>query len=622
MHDDHRTDREPTTTFELLGRLEVRKGGERVDLGPPKQRLVLALLLSRAGSVVPVDRLTEALWEGNPPRTARKNLQIYVAALRKIVGNRIRYVASGYVLDVEPEEFDLLRLERYATAGRRLLRDGDLPGAVAALDGAIRCWHGIPLTEFAGVPIAVNESDRLAARFLSAYEDWAEGQVALGHYAEVLDGIDEVAGRHPFRERLGVAKMTALAGCGRTAEALAYYDEIRQRMARELGIQPSPVLTALYQRILAGQSQPGPGGLSRATNGLPRDLPDFVGRRDELNHLVDLLDAGGPAVDVVVLTGPAGVGKTVTAIRTARRLDGRFADGVMFVPLRARDGRPRPIHEVTVGLLRQLGYSGASPPPGEAVPLWRAWLAERRMLLVLDGAMDEDSVRALLPGLGDSRVLVTSRLKLSGLDAVCRVALAELSTMECLDLLGRMVGAGRVVSDRYAAERLVEQCGRLPLAVRVLGTKLAMLPHIPISRYAERLADDQALFAELAAGDLSVQACLDDWIGSIAPPPRESLRQLACMPRPVFGRDEVVTALGAGTGSVDRTIATLLEASLLFVPDPEVAAHQEMYGMSALLRRYVRALMTAPPRAAAAAAIPARPPEHRPGTGSARPTGP
>jgi DNA-binding SARP family transcriptional activator len=596
MHDDYRTDRRPTTTFELLGRLEVTTDGSQIDLGPPKQRLVLALLLSRAGSVVPVDRLTEALWEENPPRTARKNLQIYVAALRKIVGNRIRYVASGYVLHVEPEEFDLARFERHAMAGRRLLREGDLLGAVKALDVAIRCWHGVPLTEFANVPAAARESDRLAAKFLSVYEDWAEGQVELGHYAEVLDGIDEIASRHPYRERLGVAKMTALAGCGRTAEALAYYDEVRQQMARELGIQPSPVLTALYQRILAGQSQPGPhhpGSRPRTANGQPRDLPDFVGRRDQLNHLVELLDVDGPAVDVVVLTGQAGAGKTVTAIRAARRLDGRFADGVMFVPLRARDGRPHPSHEVTVGLLRQLGYSGVSPPLAEAVSLWRAWLSERRMLVVLDGAMDEDTVRALLPGLGDSRVLVTSRLKLSGLDAVSRVELGELSTMECLDLLGRMIGAGRVLSDRHAAERLVDHCGRLPLAVRVLGTKLAMLPHIPIGRYAERLADDRALFAELAAGDLSVQACLDDWIGSLPPPRQESLRQLARMPHPVFGRDEVVAALGDGPGSVERSIAALLEASLLFVPDVEVAAHREMYGMSTLLRRYVRCCLDA-----------------------------
>lgn len=599
MHDepgvtDRSIARRSGVHFTILGQIEVTVDGRPVDPGPPKQRLLLALLLCRANRPVPVDQLTEALWDDRPPRTARKNVQVYVTALRKIIGDRISFTRRGYTLRVDDDEVDLIRFERYASSARRLLRQGDRSGAARLLDGAIRCWQGSPLADFTDSAAAVRESERLEAGFLSVYEDWAEVKAGLGEYGDVLAGIDEHVGRHPFRERLGVARMTALAGCGRTAEALAHYDDVRQRMARELGLHPSPVLTALYRRILAGESATPQrattarlhaGGLPAEVSGLPRDVPDLVGRCEELARLGRLL-APDSSADVAVITGPAGIGKTATAVRAAHRLAASFPDGAAFVSLRDPAGARRGAPQAMAELLRQAGYADATA--AQAGGLWRSWLAERRMLLVLDDATDEETVRAMLPGLGRNRMIVTSRLRLSGLEAVSRVELLELSIVDSLALLGGLIGADRLAAEPAAAESLVELCGRIPLAVRIAGTRLAALRSLSIRQYADRIADERTLFDELVAGGLSVRDRFDEWIGTVPQDCRRAVRRLGVRDGAVLAREDMLTLLAGANDPAEHVLGQLIELNLVSVPDGEVLAHHEVYSMTALLRRYAR----------------------------------
>jgi DNA-binding SARP family transcriptional activator len=584
--------------FRVLGRLSVIIDGEPVALGPRKQRLLLAMLLCRPNRVVPVDELTESLWNDDPPRTARKNLQVYVATLRRSLGERIRYVPPGYLLRVSAEELDLTRFEGFAAAGRRLLRQGDRAAALAPLDSAVRCWREPALGEFADAGAAIRESERLATRFLSVYEDWAELRAELGHHAEVLDSIEELTVRYPFRERLTAARMTSLARCGRTAEALAHYDDVRQRMSRELGIAPSPVLTLLYQRILdrhggapgTGPELSGPAAAVAwpADGCLPADLIDFVGRAEELRVVGTAMRRS----NLVVITGLAGTGKTATAVRAAHHMKADFTDGVMFVPLQDPSGCRRGVEDVVPELLRSAGFTGMALPRGSAaVSLWRSWLADRRMLFVLDGAPDEGTVRSLLPELDGNKVLVTSRRRLSGLDGAVRVPLAELSTMEALDLLGRLIGAGRLLTDHGSAQSLVEHCGRMPLAVRIVGTKLAMLPELPLHQHTERLADDLVLFDELTTGEVSVRQRLDDCVDPAAPHCREALRQLCLAPPSALAWTKLPELLADDPEQAERTLRTLLELNLLSYPDGEVIGHAEGYQMVSLLRRYGRSLL-------------------------------
>src|SRR5690606_22186613 len=198
-------------------------------------------------------------WGEFPPRTARKNLQVYVSALRKIVGRRIDFQGWGYRFRVERDELDLLRFQELARAGRDAIRRGDLIVATESLGAAVRMWRDQPLAEFSHVPLVAGEANRLTELYLSAYEDWVELEIRLGRHVEVLTGLDAMAARFPTRERIAAAKMTALVRCGRTVEALEHFQTLRRHLATEMGIDPSQALQDLHQEILRGTVRPEDG---------------------------------------------------------------------------------------------------------------------------------------------------------------------------------------------------------------------------------------------------------------------------------------------------------------------------------------------------------------------------
>jgi DNA-binding SARP family transcriptional activator len=236
----------------VLGPLEVYSGDEQLGLGPYKQRVLLAALLCRANTVVPVDQLLDVIWRGDQPRTARKNLHVYVSALRKILGDRISHHAYGYRLRASPEELDLLKFDRLAAAGRTAFRTGDPDAARSLLANALRLWRDRALVDLMGNAFIAAESNRLTDRFLAAYENWVDLEIEAGHHLDVLECLSELAARYPFRERLIAATMIALNQGGDRKEALARYESHRQFIARELGLDPSPVLQDLYASILSG----------------------------------------------------------------------------------------------------------------------------------------------------------------------------------------------------------------------------------------------------------------------------------------------------------------------------------------------------------------------------------
>ncbi|MFC5830942.1 AfsR/SARP family transcriptional regulator [Nonomuraea insulae] len=598
----------------ILGPLQVRVDERDAVIGAPKQRLLLALLLCRVNAVVPAADLIDALWGEIPPRTARKNLQVYVSALRKIAGDRIDFHGWGYRFRAGPDELDLLRFKELARTGRSAIHGGNLAAAAELLGDAVGMWRDQPLTEFAHVPQVVREMARFTDLFLSIYEDWAELEIELGHHVEALSSLDVLPARFPTRERIAAARMTALARCGRASEALSHFEELRRHLATEMGIDPSPVLKSLYQDILTGvvaRSAPPAAGVGAGVGGgggggpgtvripalanqLPRDIGDFVGRKAEIHRIMD-----EPAA-VILITGEPGIGKTALAVHVAHTLTPAYPDGALVVPLWRRGGGSHAIRDLQHEILEAVGVSTAGVHDEDVLAsVWRSWLAKRRVLLILDDAPDESSVRMLLPGSGDSRVLATSRSRLSGLESVARIGLGELSAAEGVEFLVKQIGRERVLADRPALTALFDRYGRSPLMLRLLGGRFARLPHVPLGLLIERLTRAESVLDEFAAGDVSLRERFEEFYNRTSWPHRQAFVALGALDGPPFSHEELVAALDGPEAPAERVIESLLEANVLSMPDreidvaAEVTAHSLMYTMSPLAHLFATELRRA-----------------------------
>lgn len=583
--------------FSVLGPLSLEAGGTPVPLGPLKQRLVLALLLCRANSIVSTERLTETVWGDHPPRSARKNLQVYVAALRKILhavgaGDRFEHALGGYSLRLAPGELDLLRFQQSVRAGRTAVAAGSTAAAARHLRRALELWRGPALADLRGSEILAAEAEHYDARYLHAYEDWAEAELALGNAAAVAENIGVLTERFPHRERLRAVQMRALYRLGRQSEGFAAYESLRQSLASDLGLQPSPVLQNLFRSMLAGEeAAPSPSAPPAAAAAvrsvLPRLPHDFVGREQQSAQLTRMLEREG--APVVVVTGPVGIGKTTFAVHSARRLADRWPGGVLFVRMRDEDGRPRTWPDVLAELDRLTGCTdGAVADPRVGAARWQAWFADRRALLVLDDAVDEASVRPLVPGGGKCAVLVTSRSRLAGLEAARRLDVPALAPEQARTLLARIIGEERAAGDPASVERIVAATGCVPLAVRVSGLKLSALRYLPLREFAARLADPATRLGELTAGDVAVRSAVEAAWRDLADEHRAVLRRLGSLPAPVFTLRDAAGVLGCGDDAACRLLESLIDAGALQSPDREVTSHAALYEVPLLAYAFLR----------------------------------
>ena len=641
-------------SFSILGPMtaELRpaeSGGRPVELdaGPFKQRLLLGLLLCRCNSVVLVEQLIDTLWWDGPPRTAHKNIQVYISHLRKLLAadgrpSRLRYRPPGYQLVLTPAEVDALRFEDLSRAGRLALRRGDARAAAASMRQALGLWRGPALADLQLSPTLREEATRLDDRRLSVYEDWFEAELLLGNHAEVLEQIEGVVRAHPLRERLRSHQLTALYRGGRQAEALAEYDNHRQLLAAELGLDPSPALRRLYQNILSGHPalNAPPSALAPELNagvaaslgavpsaagaaatsiaaaalggalppepdaevvahaaggpppqprrlGLPRAVGDFTGRQTVLGELLAYFGQPPEAGDAghlrrfAAIVGPPGSGTSTLALQAAHALAPRFRDGPLLLPLRDSKGTPRPPGELVDDLLGRLDLRPAATR--DRSTLLRSRLADLQLLLILDGAADEAQVRPLLPGAGDCSVILTSCRRLGGLDGVRRFLLGVFTEDEAVELLGRLAGQDRVAQARPAALRIVRACGLLPLAVRIAGARLAGLDHLPLDRFADRLEDADRMLDELAVGDLSVRDRFDRYLHGLEAPERLALLQVAVAWGPP----------SRGPNDMEQLLERLVGVHALTITDQEfrAAASPVPFAMPAPLWVYAHRLL-------------------------------
>jgi DNA-binding SARP family transcriptional activator/tetratricopeptide (TPR) repeat protein len=307
--------------FRILGPLEVYDAGKQVRVGRAKQRALLAILLLQANRVVARDRLIDALWDEEPPKTARKAVQVYVSQLRKLLGADVLVTRSpGYLLRVEPGMLDLERFEGL----RREARDTNPEVAADKLREALALFRGRPLADLADERFAQGEIARLEELRLAALEDRIDAELRLGLHAELAGELEALVAEHPARERLCRQRMLALYRCGRQAAALEAYQASRHALVEELGIEPGKELRDLHQAIL--RQDPA---LDLATGTVAEAASEvrspFVGRESELAELsAGLKDAFAGRGRLFLLQGEPGIGKSrladeLLSLATARR---------------------------------------------------------------------------------------------------------------------------------------------------------------------------------------------------------------------------------------------------------------------------------------------------------------
>ena len=305
-------------------------------------------------------------------------------------------------------------------------------------------------------------------------------------------------------------------------------------------------------------------------NELPRGLADFVGRTAELDLLREqarTASAEGPP-PVVVLHGAGGLGKTACAVRAAELLREYFPDGPLYVDLRGVDPEPMPTAEALQRLLRASGMDprAIAEDEQERAGQLRAVLTERRVLLVLDNAADEAQVRHLLPTTGSGMAIVTSRRMLGGLEGVTRIPLAPFSPLESAELLRTTAGhdhAAQAGAEAVDIARVARLCGHLPLALRIAGTRLASRPGWTMRRLADRLSDEDRRLANLAVGDVGVEAAFALSYVALPEQAKVCFRRLSLVPAVAFGAPVVAVLSETDLSDAEARLDALVELGLL-----------------------------------------------------------
>ena len=397
----------------------------------------------------------------------------------------------------------------------------------------------------------------------TAYQAAGRTAEAIPLFERTLADRERVLGdTHPdtLTSRNNLA--TTYQAAGRTAEAIPLVPGEQESHAIQEAAARRDVMVAGRDHVIvigsAGVADPA------VPSFLPRDVPGFTGRESELDLLMRL--AGTGRAVVIAIGGTAGVGKTALAVHAAHRLLPEFPDGYLYADLRGyTEGQdlaePGEVLEV---FLRRLGVPADEVPATveERSGLLRQLLASRRILMVLDNARTEAQVRPMLPGAGESMVLVTSRSLLPGLEADERINLDVLTADEAVAMLAGLAGAARAADEAAVAE-VARLCGRLPLALRIAGQLLAAHPAWPVARLVQMLGGEQDRLAQLGAGDLQVRAAFEISYRQLAEEDARLFRLLGLHPGPDFDVPAAAALADTEDEAAEPTLDRLAETYLV-----------------------------------------------------------
>jgi DNA-binding SARP family transcriptional activator/tetratricopeptide (TPR) repeat protein len=571
----------------VLGPVEAVVDGRLLNLGPPKQRAVLALLASRVGRPVALDVLLEELWAGAPPPAAMTSLRVYVANLRRVLEPHraprapavvLRTHALGYLLDSRGVDVDVHRFTRHATAGLEAWGRGDPQRALSEFEAGLALWRGQAYAEVANAAWMVPEVARLEELRLSVIEGRCAALLALGAHEVAVAELEAHVRCHPLGEHGCKLLALALYRAGRQADALAVLRGTRTRLADELGIDPGTALQRLERDILTQEpaldwhpptsprtdaaavavaapvSLTGPApveehDISMALFPASRDLsharsddvsagrvwnvparsPVFTGRDELLTALhIALQNEERSTVVVQALHGMGGIGKTALAIEYAHR-HGTEYDMVWWVPAE----QPALVADRLAELAHTLGLATVTDPVTVAVARLLGALRERdRWLLIFDNAEDPAALARYLPG-GGGQVVITSR----------NPGWHELATPVGVDVFDR---------------------GE---SVTLLRRRAPQLTHGEAGRVAEVLGDLPLALAQTAAYLADTATGVEDYLALLAERTTELLAQGGTVTYPVSLAASVQIALDR-LAAQSPTALVLLTLAAYLAPEP------------------------------------------------------
>ncbi|MGP9019633.1 BTAD domain-containing putative transcriptional regulator [Streptomyces sp. BR1] len=588
-----------------------------IPIGGVRLRMLLARLALDAGRAVSVDALVDGLWGEEPPADAANALQALVSRLRKALRGTgtVESGAGGYRLAVRAEDVDAHRFEESAARGRRELAAGRFDAAASALAVALGLWQGAALADVLEAPFAGAAAARLDEMKATAAEDRFDVELRLGRHAEVLADLGAAAAAHPLSERLAELRMRALWAAGRQSDALATYEEIRERLGDELGVDPSPELQEIHLTLLRGELERPAARTKGSANRLPARLTSFVGRKAELDQLAGLLTASR----LVTIVGPGGAGKTRLSLEAVTQDPAHARGRVWFVPLGAVGAADQLADAVlgaigsTDGGLYDAGQAGQKTDP---VDRMAELLDIGDAVLVLDNC--EHLVEAaaeladqLLERLPQLRILASSRepLAITG-EVLCHLGPLDVPTGTPEPAVAAEADAVRLFVDRAASVRpgfavddstvgaVVEICRRLdglPLALELAAAKLRSMS---VDQIARRLDDRFRLLTSGSRTALPRQRTLlavVEWSWDLLDEPERVLaRRLSAFPGgATLAALEAVCADGGALSSDDvlYVLDALIEKSLVTASDAE-GSGEPRYRMLETVRAYAATRLT------------------------------
>ncbi len=574
----------------LLGPLTLSVDQDELDLGGTRQRVVLAMLALNANRVVPVEALIDAVWDTSPPTTARAQIQNCVSGLRRVLSGasdelQIRTRAPGYLLEIGEDDLDVARFNNLVTAARTHVEANRLSEAVATLRSALSLWRGPALAGMNSEPLRRNAAQLEDAR-VTAIMERIRLDLALGRHEEIVGELFGLVKEHPLRERLYEYLMLALYRSGRQAEALEVCRQGRATLKEELGIELGESTRRLETAILNRDPKldvaigggPAPTTMPAAAppeppSVVPRRLPatiaDFTGRQAQLAEIKHVLGEQGKQAEnygmrIVSISGKGGVGKSTLALRAAHELRDAYPDGHLYGDLES-SGEDDRVRGVLARFLRALGVDGKAIPDDdeERGDLYRSRVANKRVLVVLDGATDEGQVMPLLPAGPGCAVIVTSRARLSGLPGARQIDIDVFDVEHSLQLLATLVGEDRLKAEPEAGRELVELCGGLPLAIRIAGARLASRAHWRIDLLVNRLRDNVRRLDELSFRGLVLRTNMSQSYETLSPVGQRLFRRFALVTTPDFPGWIAAALLDIDPFDAVEVVESLVDAQLL-----------------------------------------------------------